>query len=433
MASLNTTAAALVGLVYTGSGSDELTVSSGTVVAASTDLAGISGVSRFILTPNGPHRLALGDATFTGTAGMIRVETTSTIGVQLSATGIVGTTFRAEFYGSTGDDSLTGGPAGDVLFGGGGRDVLAGGTGNGADLLFGMESADSISAGGGADTVDGGEGADIIYGNQDNDVVYGGNDRDIIYGGQDSDLVYGNAGSDILYGNLDADTLYGGQGLDTLYGGKGEDHLYGNLSNDVVYGNLGHDWIHGGDGDDLLNGGDGADTLNGGAGADTLTGSTSGDIFVFAPGGGLDTITNDTGLASGPTADSFDFSAFSLDRDSDGAADVVTVAGDVSLAGAEVIVLNSAGPYASAAAAVAGLNTAVTTADNKSPGGDFLLVWESTRDGVMISHITPQVTVVTGPPASTTLAAASFEDIAFLAGLTSDNAADNLVAGNLIL
>lgn len=48
-------------------------------------------------------------------------------------------------------------------------------------------------------------------------------------------------------------------------------------------------------GSDILSGAAGADTLNGGKGNDTLTGGTSinyGDIFVFAVGGGSDTISD---------------------------------------------------------------------------------------------------------------------------------------------
>lgn len=436
MANFNTTAAALVGLNLTGAGNDSLTVTAGTVVVEAADLSRITGISRFILATNGPHELALNDAVFARTAGAITVETNSTIGVKFTAEDIVGTAFRVEFYGADGDDTLTGGPGADLIFGGAGRDTLYGGEGNGADLMYGMDGADLVFGGGGADTIYGGDGADTIYGNQDRDVIFGGNDRDIIFGGQDADIIYGNEGSDILYGNLDSDALYGGQGLDTLYGGQGEDVLFGNMGNDVLYGNLGHDWLHGGQGDDVLIGGDGSDTLIGGVGADTLTGGDGADVFVFAPDSGLDVVTNDTGLASGVSPDVFDFTAFSLDRDSDGMADMVvatTASATLNLVGAEVVVVASGGPFVSAAAALAQLNTLVTTDANKDPGGSFLMVWESTRRGIMMTVVTPEVTVTAGPPPVTTLGATAAEDSVFLTGVTTANITTNLLASNFLL
>ena len=123
--------------------------------------------------------------------------------------------------------------------------------------------------------------------------------------------------------------------------------------------------------------------------------------------------------------DRFDLSAFAIDRDDDGQADMLTVTADVSLVGAEVIVVG-AGTYATATAALAALDTLVATVGNKDPGGDFLLVWESDRDGVMVSFVDPAAV-------TTNLTATSISDVVFLAGLTATNITDNLTAHNLIV
>ncbi|WP_108259754.1 M10 family metallopeptidase C-terminal domain-containing protein [Mangrovicoccus ximenensis] len=83
-----------------------------------------------------------------------------------------------------------------------------------------------------------------------------------------------------------------------------------------------------------LDGGFGADTLAGGAGDDLLTGGGGADVFVFAPGGGRDTVTDfDAG------ADLLDLAAFALDGET--AIDVVREGDDlvIGLAGSGGAVL----------------------------------------------------------------------------------------------
>ncbi|HYH20773.1 MAG TPA: DUF4347 domain-containing protein [Azospirillum sp.] len=149
-------------------------------------------------------------------------------------------------------DATLGSPADDVLTGGAGNDILYGDAGN-----------DSVTAGLGDDVLYGNQGMDVLYGNQGQDTLFGGQDADTVFGGQDADAIYGNMANDELYGNMASDTLFGGQGDDSLFGGQGDDVVAGNLGDDVLNGNLGND------------------TLIGGAGADR---------FVFATGGGADTI-----------------------------------------------------------------------------------------------------------------------------------------------
>ncbi len=82
-------------------------------------------------------------------------------------------------------------------------------------------------------------------------------------------------------GNGGSDTILGGTGADVVLGGSGNDNLSGNSGNDTLNGGSGRDKVSGGAGDDVIGGGQGDDNLTGGGGSDT---------FVFAPGGGDDTI-----------------------------------------------------------------------------------------------------------------------------------------------
>jgi Ca2+-binding RTX toxin-like protein len=165
--------------------------------------------------------------------------------------------------GNTGDDMIQGGAGVDLIYGGQGDDQLDGGAGN--DLMFGNLGDDSVAGGAGNDTLQGNTGADTLAGGAGNDVVLGGQDQDRLEGGEGGDFLSGDLGNDSLQGNTGADTLEGGAGNDVLLGGQGEDRL------------------EGGDGDDYLSGDLGNDTLTGGAGA---------DVFSFAPGGGVDHVTD---------------------------------------------------------------------------------------------------------------------------------------------
>ena len=57
--------------------------------------------------------------------------------------------------------------------------------------------------------------------------------------------------------------------------------------------NSGDDSLNGGAGNDTIRGGEGNDTLNGGAGDDFINGGAGNDVYVFAPGHGNDTLTED--------------------------------------------------------------------------------------------------------------------------------------------
>jgi len=177
-----------------------------------------------------------------------------------------------EIWGGLHDDTAYGSAGDDTIGGGSGTDQLWAGIGN--DLAFGGPGRDRIGAGPGDDTLWAGNDADTVYGSDGDDTIGGGDGDDEIWSG---------AGDDESWGGTDQDTVYGGEGDDTLGGGPGQDEIWAGEGDDTVWGGTGGDMIYGGAGDDWIDGKEGADVLAGGPGA---------DLFVFAPGGGDDRITD---------------------------------------------------------------------------------------------------------------------------------------------
>ncbi len=216
--------------------------------------------------------------------------------------------------GGIGLDSLFGGEGDDGLSGGDDADTVNGGLGN--DRLFGDAGDDTLTGGDGNDVLDGGTGNDEVAGGLGDDQLLGGDGDDTLRGSDDFDVLFGGSGADALFGGFEADRLNGDAGDDTLTGGDGNDVLDGGTGNDELDGGLGDDQLFGGDGDDTLRGGDGLDLLFGGSGADALFGGLEADrlngddilhgragndvliggggadYFVFAHGGGSDTISD---------------------------------------------------------------------------------------------------------------------------------------------
>ncbi|MCX6399965.1 MAG: calcium-binding protein [Propionibacteriales bacterium] len=86
----------------------------------------------------------------------------------------------------------------------------------------------------GADTMSGGPDNDLLLGQGGNDRADGGTEADYVEGGQDSDLVLGDAGHDDLAGGSSASTSTNGagaigqpDGADNVYGGTGDDLVLG--------------------------------------------------------------------------------------------------------------------------------------------------------------------------------------------------------------
>ncbi len=239
---------------------------------------------------------------------------------------------RANLFGGSGNDTITGGSGADMLFGQSGNDVLNGR--GGTDFLFG---------GAGNDTLTGGDGNDQVFGEAGNDLFVWnpGDDTDLFEGGADTDTtqVNGGGGAEVFTatangtrvrldrldpapfsldlgtmeklvvdmnggddsfsatGNLAAlisvtvdggagnDTILGSNGADLLIGGDGDDFVDGQQGNDVAFLGAGDDvfqWDPG-DGSDVVEGQDGTDRLlfNGSAGSEIMTASANGGRVLF--------------------------------------------------------------------------------------------------------------------------------------------------------
>lgn len=111
---------------------------------------------------------------------------------------------KANVFGNTENNTLTGGSGADLLFGQAGNDSLLGKRGN--DLLFGGADNDVLT--GGDDTVDGSG----LVSSAMQLTAYGGDHDDVLIGGDNTDVLFGEDGDD---------TLLGGPGVDMLDGGAG--------------------------------------------------------------------------------------------------------------------------------------------------------------------------------------------------------------------
>jgi Ca2+-binding RTX toxin-like protein len=260
--------------------------------------------------------------------------------------------------GAAGNDALTGYDAsGEVLTGGDGNDSLQGM--GGSDTLIGGNGSDYLMADQydlpGDDSLDGGAGNDTLFGGAGNDTLAGGSGADTLYGGDGSDTYLFGRGSGRDY-IADGSYEAAGTSANTLRLGAGivasdltllrqddrlvvsingtsdvltvENHFTNNGANSraltsIVFvdgsswdyaaieawasvastpagqafnGSTAADTLTGGAGPDSLYGLAGNDRLDGAAGNDYLEGGAGNDTYVFALGGGNDTINSyDTG------------------------------------------------------------------------------------------------------------------------------------------
>lgn len=180
---------------------------------------------------------------------------------------------RKNSVGTSGNDTMSGGPDEDQLNGMAGNDLLNGRGGN--------------------DTLLGNAGNDRLVGDSGDDTLVGASGNDTLIGGLGGRLNRA-MGNDSLFGGDGNDVLLSEMGFDYLDGGRGDDRLTASGGNDTLLGNIGNDTLVGGLGSDTLNGGDGNDSLNGaGSGfsgntIDKLTGGRGGDRFFLTSNGAID-------------------------------------------------------------------------------------------------------------------------------------------------
>ncbi|WP_340670738.1 VCBS domain-containing protein [Bradyrhizobium ottawaense] len=217
-----------------------------------------------------------------------------------SIEGIQGTgyadTYVATGYGQPGALNIGNNGTFNQFEGLGGDDAITG-NGNTRLLYTNATGGVTVNLNAGSITGDVSVGHDTFTGVNS---VYGGNFADTydasgfigfnsFQGLAGNDLITGNGSTQLLFANatggvtvnlangtVDGDSSVG---HDTILGGV--TNVAGSNFNDTVTGSGGNDQLFGNGGNDLLSGGAGNDGLNGGIGADT---------FVYAAGGGADTI-----------------------------------------------------------------------------------------------------------------------------------------------
>jgi Ca2+-binding RTX toxin-like protein len=314
---------------------------------------------------------------------------------------------RANLFGGTGNDTLTGGSGGDQLFGQAGNDTLLGK--GGFDFLFGGSENDTLT---------GGDADDQVFGQAGNDrmVWNPGDDTDLNEGGDGSDTVEVNGGNGaevftatangtrvrfdrldpapftidigtseklVLNANGGDDsfsasgnlatliqiTVDGGAGNDTLLGSNGADTLLGGDGNDFVDGQQGNDVALLGTGDDVFqwDPGDGSDTIEGQDGTDTMlfNGSSIGEIFEASANGGRLRFTRNVGNI---VMDANDVEV--VDLNALGGTDVITVN---NLSGTDVVQLN--GDLAGVLGGTTGDGLPDTVIVNGTNGADIIDVF----------------------------------------------------------
>jgi hypothetical protein len=111
---------------------------------------------------------------------------------------------RANFEGTSGNDSFTAEHGSSTAFLRAGNDSFTGASGKGGGV----------------------------------DHVKGGPDNDTVDGKSFDDLLHGNGGEDTIRGGPGIDGLHGGGGDDTLIGGSGRDVFRPKTGNDTCFGQL---------------------------------------------------------------------------------------------------------------------------------------------------------------------------------------------------
>ena len=213
---------------------------------------------------------------------------------------------------TAGDDTLDGGPGDDYLDGGFGNDRLVGGTG--VDYLEGGDGDDELDAASGDDYLRGGPGADRLDGGSGDDWLEGSDGDDVLDGGDGNDLLTGDDFPFFLLfelerGGADAD---GPVVCDPCAGADAVGAIMG-VGDDADGPIAGYDPYVSSLTSVLAAWGD--DTLSGGAGDDRLAGGPGADVFIFAPAGGYDVVTD---FRAGE--DKIDLSAFAGIDSTDGLA-----------------------------------------------------------------------------------------------------------------
>ena len=209
---------------------------------------------------------------------------------------LIGSHFDNKLTGSSAANTIVSFEGNDVLAGLGGADILDGGAGNDTASYAASLAAVDVSLTTGMATGGDAEGDTLLNienltGSANDDLLEGDGGNNVLAGGGGNDTVsYEHAAAGVTVSlalTTAQDTI--GAGIDTL---TAFENLTGSAFGDTLTGKGGANVLSGGLGADIINGGGGSDRLDGGGDNDTLTGGTGADIFVYAAGGGADTVTD---------------------------------------------------------------------------------------------------------------------------------------------
>lgn len=228
----------------------------------------------------------------------------------------------ADFVGTSGADTLTGGADPDTFNGGAGADVITGGGGNDTVTYnVATDGADAVDLGIGSDLVNVGAGgpgqvrltftsAEVGDGAAQDAGNLSGQDGGLAvrlqledsegalvgdvarYDDEAISFLSATAGltfdvrdlvSGAQRGNQFQAVILGSSGVDNLTAAAtGASYINAGQGNDRVIAGAGADFLVGGLGDDLLNGGAGNDSLIGGGATDTINGEDGDDVVTFS-------------------------------------------------------------------------------------------------------------------------------------------------------
>jgi Ca2+-binding RTX toxin-like protein len=249
---------------------------------------GTSGSDRIVATANGA---AIGlKSGFSSASGIEEISSGgfSNVVIQGDATN---DTLNFSGVTLTGITRINGGDGNDTITGSNAGETIAGDIGN--DTLNGGDGADTLVGGAGNDTLDGGADGDTY------EVATGdGLDTFADTGASGTDRIVATAASTVITlksgfgaGNGIEEISAGGFANVTIVGGNAPDTF--NFSAITLNGIAKIDGLGG---NDTITGSAGNDTIVGGAGNDILNGGEDSDTYEFAPGAGVDTVT-DTGTS----------------------------------------------------------------------------------------------------------------------------------------
>ena len=226
------------------------------------------------------------------------------------------------YFGTAGDDFLSGSEYGELIEGRGGNDTLFGNAGD--DVLVGGEGSDLLIGGAGADiyvfSAEEGAGNSALIAAGDRVQLTGLSRSSVVMTRDEWNLYITVMDTGASLTLQSASGLPGEEGWRTTLefgdgsvwlpenivntspyvGTSGDDVLNGSEFGDQIFAVGGNDIVYGNDGNDVLYGGTGQDTLYGGTGNDSYIVADAGDVLVENAGEGDDSVESSVSFSLAP-------------------------------------------------------------------------------------------------------------------------------------